>query len=145
MLGIVLWLAVTWSLTTAVANNAHAVIKIELNPLAKRVVTLKCHKKQYIYTVIQSDENGKKCGDKISVDVCWGRCDSYEIPDWRFPFKISHHPVCIHSGRTEMFAVLRYCEDGVKAGTNYYEYVTATECKCQTCTTTDTNCNSFNS
>ncbi|XP_050505057.1 thyrostimulin beta-5 subunit-like [Diabrotica virgifera virgifera] len=138
MLAIVVWLALTWSLARAVVINA--VLEPELEPIAEDPYTLKCHKKQYTYMVTQSDENGKQCWDKISVTACWGRCDSNEISDWRFPFKKSNHPVCVHFGRTKMFVTLRYCEDGVREGTDYYEYLDATECKCQMCTSNDTSC-----
>uniref|UniRef100_A0A6P7G204 Thyrostimulin beta-5 subunit-like n=1 Tax=Diabrotica virgifera virgifera TaxID=50390 RepID=A0A6P7G204_DIAVI len=88
MLGIVVWLALTWSLARAVVINA--VLEPELEPIAEDPYTLKCHKKQYTYMVTQSDENGKQCWDKISVTACWGRCDSNEVS---FRFK-TDKPVC---------------------------------------------------
>ncbi|KAK9737826.1 hypothetical protein QE152_g10395 [Popillia japonica] len=47
--------------------------------------TLECHRRIYTYQVSQSDANGRQCWDTLSVWACWGRCDSNEIADWRFP------------------------------------------------------------
>jgi hypothetical protein len=52
-----------------------------------------CQKRLYTYRVSQVDSNGKECWDDLSVQSCWGRCDSNEISDWKFPYKKSHHPV----------------------------------------------------
>lgn len=59
---------------------------------------------------------------------------------YRFPHKISHHPVCIHSGRTKSVARLRYCEAGVTPGTERYEFMEAESCRCQACSSTNTSC-----
>ncbi|CAG9863388.1 unnamed protein product [Phyllotreta striolata] len=130
----------TLTLTWISGARAVTIIVEPEGPIGDDGFTLQCHKKNYTYMVTQSDENGKQCWDKISVSACWGRCDSNEISDWRFPYKKSNHPVCVHYGRTKMFVKLRYCEEGVVEGTDYYEYLDASECKCQVCSSTDTSC-----
>ncbi|CAH1973472.1 unnamed protein product [Acanthoscelides obtectus] len=63
-----------------------------------------------------------------------------QISDWRFPFKRSNHPVCVHHGRTRVLYKLKHCEEGVKEGTELYEYLEADQCKCQLCSSSDTSC-----
>ncbi|XP_019868321.2 thyrostimulin beta-5 subunit [Aethina tumida] len=102
--------------------------------------TLDCHKRMYTYHVTQTDENGRSCRDKVSVMACWGRCDSNEIADWRFPYKKSNHPVCVHYGRKRSEVILRNCDEGVMPLTRIYQYLEADECKCQQCSSSDTSC-----
>lgn len=83
---------------------------------------------------------GLKCSDDVSVWSCWGRCDSHEISDWKFPYKKSYHPVCVHAGRSKTVAMLRKCDEGVLPETMRYEYMEANACNCQTCSTSDTSC-----
>ncbi|XP_030753288.1 thyrostimulin beta-5 subunit [Sitophilus oryzae] len=102
--------------------------------------TLKCNKRLYTYRVSQFDQNGKECWDVLSVMACWGRCDSNEIPDFRFPYKKSNHPVCVHYGRNKAFVILRNCEEGALPSAARYEYYEAADCKCQQCSSLDTSC-----
>ncbi|XP_074036529.1 glycoprotein hormone beta 5 [Leptinotarsa decemlineata] len=139
MITILLCLAVTLNSARGVIINADSVLEGE-QPLANAAKTLSCHRKLYTYLVTQQDENGKQCWDKVSVWACWGRCDSNEISDWRFPFKRSNHPVCVHYGRNRVFVTLRHCEDGIVEGTDHYEYLEADDCKCQVCSSSDTSC-----
>ncbi|CAH0554647.1 unnamed protein product [Brassicogethes aeneus] len=130
-----------WMLFSVVINLAlsQTVIKAHLEPLDASE-TLECHKRMYTYSVTQTDENGKSCRDKVSVMACWGRCDSNEISDWRFPYKKSNHPVCVHFGRNRSVVILRNCDEGVMPLTNRYEYLEAAGCKCQQCSSSDTSC-----
>nr|CAI5857363.1 unnamed protein product [Callosobruchus analis] len=138
----------SWVFTAAIASvvNAQSVIDAdpgvapENEPLVNSAVTLRCHRVPYTYRVQQADDNGKQCWDVISVMACWGRCDSNEISDWRFPFKRSNHPVCVHYGRNRVLTKLRHCEEGAKEGTELYEYLEADQCKCQLCSSSDTSC-----
>ncbi|XP_044733529.1 thyrostimulin beta-5 subunit [Chrysoperla carnea] len=102
--------------------------------------TLECHRRLYTYRAMQTDSRGLSCWDSLSVMSCWGRCDSNEISDWRFPYKRSYHPVCMHASRTPKTVILRHCDYGVESGTNRYEYLEATSCKCQACSSSDTSC-----
>lgn len=63
-----------------------------------------------------------------------------KISDWRFPFKKSSHPVCVHYGRNKVIVKLPKCEKGVLPGTELYEYMEAADCKCQQCSSSDTSC-----
>ncbi|EDS38374.1 glycoprotein hormone beta subunit [Culex quinquefasciatus] len=101
---------------------------------------LGCHKRVFTYRVSQTDSKGRECWDHVSVWSCHGRCDSNEISDWRFPYKRSHHPVCMHAGRTRSVAVLRHCHPDADPEAKLYEYMEPKSCSCQTCTSMDTSC-----
>ncbi|XP_055597292.1 thyrostimulin beta-5 subunit [Uranotaenia lowii] len=101
---------------------------------------LGCHKRVFTYRVTQTDAKGRECWDHVSVLSCHGRCDSNEISDWRFPYKRSHHPVCVHAGRTRSVAVLRHCDKEADPEARLYEYMEPKSCNCQTCTSMDTSC-----
>ncbi|GAB0096621.1 glycoprotein hormone beta-5 [Sergentomyia squamirostris] len=105
-----------------------------------KVATLGCHRRIYTYRVTQTDQKGRDCWDDVSVVSCWGRCDSNEISDWKFPFKRSYHPVCVHAGRQATVAVLRNCHPEAEPETRRYHYTEAVGCHCQTCSTQDTSC-----
>lgn len=67
----------------------------------------------------------------MSVWSCFGRCDSNEISDWKFPYKRSYHPVCVFAGRSKAVAMLRNCHPQASPETRRYEYMEATGCHCQ--------------
>ncbi|KAK3927859.1 Thyrostimulin beta-5 subunit, partial [Frankliniella fusca] len=102
--------------------------------------TLECHPRVYNSTVSRSDRNGRTCFDHVSVTSCWGRCDSNEISDYRFPYKRSHHPVCIHEAHEPRVVTLRHCQEGVEPGTERYEYLEARRCSCQVCRSSEASC-----
>nr|XP_022917830.1 thyrostimulin beta-5 subunit [Onthophagus taurus] len=104
------------------------------------VDTLQCHRRSYTYKVSQMDVNGRQCRDTLRVWACWGRCDSNEISDYRFPFKKSSHPVCVHYARTKSVAFLRDCDEDALPLTARYEYLEAASCRCQLCSSSDTSC-----
>lgn len=87
-----------------------------------------CHSFCTIFYVI---EIGHECWDHVSVWSCWGRCDSREISDWKFPYKKSYHPVCVHAGRSKAVAMLRFCHPQADPETRRYEYLEANACHCQ--------------
>jgi len=102
--------------------------------------TLSCHRRLYSYKVTKTDSSGKKCWDHVNVMSCWGRCDSNEIPDFRFPFKKSHHPVCMYGSRKPNFAVLKNCDAGAEPGTERYDYEEAETCHCSVCRSSVASC-----
>lgn len=162
------------------------VAKSEIPPVLQGLHNppLGCHMRLYTYRITQTDEKGihsfafqllqsiidefagHECWDYVNVWSCWGRCDSREISDWKFPFKKSYHPVCVHAGRSKAVAVLRHCHPMADPTTKRYEYLEANGCHCQvqstteviqillcwmpvsftikTCTTTDTSCEAPN-
>lgn len=100
--------------------------------IAGRVVaSLGCNRRLYTYRITQADSMGRECWDHVSVWSCWGRCDSKEISDWKFPYKRSYHPVCMHAGRSKAVAYLRQCHPDVEPETKRYEYLEAIGCHCQ--------------
>ncbi|KAJ6646424.1 Thyrostimulin beta-5 subunit [Pseudolycoriella hygida] len=105
---------------------------------------LGCNMRLYTYRITQSDSKGRECWDHVSVWSCFGRCDSNEISDWKFPYKRSYHPVCMHAGRSKAVAMLRNCHPQATPETRRYEYMEAMGCHCQTCSTTDTSCEAPN-
>lgn len=90
----------------------------------------------------ESDSKGNSCSDTITVNACWGRCDSKEISDWKFPFKKSHHPVCVPLGRTKSSVILRNCDHETGLEARKYDYMEPIACSCQICSTIDTSCES---
>jgi len=102
--------------------------------------TLDCHRRLYSYRVTKTDSTGKKCWDHVNVMSCWGRCDSNEIPDWRFPYKRSHHPVCLYGTRKANFAILTNCDADVELGTERYDYQEAETCVCTVCKSSEASC-----
>ncbi|XP_045532834.1 glycoprotein hormone beta-5 [Pieris brassicae] len=100
----------------------------------------RCKLKKYSHKAIQMDLNGLRCWDDVKIMSCWGYCLSYEISHWQFPYKESHHPVCVHGERKHASLKLRHCDPGVEPGTEVYHYVEAASCKCQVCSSEDTSC-----
>ncbi|XP_066975748.1 thyrostimulin beta-5 subunit [Macrobrachium rosenbergii] len=109
---------------------------VAINPLS----TLECHRRQYTYKVHKTDDNGRICWDYINVMSCWGRCDSNEIADWKFPYKRSHHPVCMHESTQLTEVTLRNCDDDVSPGTEIYAFHEATRCACLVCKSSEASC-----
>ncbi|XP_008467939.1 thyrostimulin beta-5 subunit-like [Diaphorina citri] len=107
---------------------------------ANQDITLDCHRRVYKYRVSQTDSLGRKCWDDIEVLSCWGRCDSNETSDWRFPYKRSHHPVCQHGARALKVVILNNCEENVEQGTEVYRYLEALSCKCSVCKSSEASC-----
>ncbi|KAK6636184.1 hypothetical protein RUM43_009837 [Polyplax serrata] len=102
--------------------------------------TLDCNRRTYSHKVIQTDSEGKICWDMVTVVSCWGRCDSNEVSDWKFPYKRSHHPVCMHGEREPKTVVLSNCEEGVEPGTEIHEFMEAVSCQCSLCKSSEANC-----
>ncbi|XP_071543579.1 thyrostimulin beta-5 subunit [Panulirus ornatus] len=109
---------------------------VAINPQS----TLECHRREYSYKVHKTDDNGLVCWDYINVMSCWGRCDSNEIADWKFPYKRSHHPVCIHEETRLSEKTLRHCDEGAAPGTETYKYYEATRCSCSVCKSSEASC-----
>lgn len=83
------------------------------------------------FLLFNRNVKGHECWDHVSVWSCWGRCDSREISDWKFPYKKSYHPVCVHAGRSKAVAMLRFCHPLADPETRRYEYLEANGCHCQ--------------
>ncbi|CAL4124514.1 unnamed protein product, partial [Meganyctiphanes norvegica] len=104
------------------------------------VSTLECHRRQYTYKVHKTDDSGRNCWDNINVMSCWGRCDSNEIADWKFPFKRTHHPVCMHRETKLTEVVLRNCDEDADPGTEIYTFHEAAACACTVCKSNEASC-----
>ncbi|KAF4528202.1 hypothetical protein B566_EDAN014027 [Ephemera danica] len=102
--------------------------------------TLECHRRLYTYKVQQADAAGHLCWDDVHVWSCWGRCDSNEISDWRFPFKRSFHPVCMHEDRLPRTVLLKNCATGASPGTELYTVLEAASCRCAVCKSSEASC-----
>ncbi|NP_001124380.1 glycoprotein hormone beta 5 [Bombyx mori] len=103
-------------------------------------MSVRCKLKRHSHKVMQTDLNSRRCWDDVKIVSCWGYCLSYEISDWQFPYKESHHPVCVHGERRHASVKLRNCDPGVEPGTEIYHYVEAVNCRCQVCSSEDTSC-----
>ncbi|XP_076314640.1 thyrostimulin beta-5 subunit-like [Tachypleus tridentatus] len=109
-----------------------------INPQA----TLECHRREYTYTATRTDSRGRQCWDSLTVMSCWGRCDSGEIADWRFPFKKSFHPVCIHERKRLVKVILQHCDPDADPELRIFEYYEADTCACQICESSTASCES---
>ncbi|PNF33410.1 hypothetical protein B7P43_G04185 [Cryptotermes secundus] len=130
------WSALCFTLVAAAWLGAEA-LSLQESTLAS---TLECHRRVYAYKVTKTDSAGRICWDVINVMSCWGRCDSNEISDWRFPYKRSFHPVCLHDSRAVSSVTLQNCEEGVEPGTERYEYLEALSCRCMICKSSEASC-----
>ncbi|XP_055945858.1 thyrostimulin beta-5 subunit-like [Argiope bruennichi] len=102
---------------------------------------LQCLRREYTLRASRSDDFGRRCWDVIRTTSCWGRCDSFEIPDWRFPYKISIHPVCMHDQKILRKVRLRHCDPpDTDDELRIYEYYDAATCSCGVCNSSDTFC-----
>ncbi|KAJ6217348.1 hypothetical protein RDWZM_008505 [Blomia tropicalis] len=106
--------------------------------------TLECHRREYTYMAVKSDkETGKRCTGFITVESCWGRCNSGEITDYHFPYKKSYHYVCMHGEQKKSMFELNDCDPDAPRYLRYYEAVVAKTCVCRMCETSQANCESF--
>ena len=63
-----------------------------------------------------------------------------QIADWKFPYKRSHHPVCLHESTRENKVVLRNCDPEVTPGTEVYVFREAAVCSCSLCKSSEASC-----
>ncbi|XP_034100863.1 thyrostimulin beta-5 subunit isoform X2 [Drosophila albomicans] len=135
--GLPLFLLIIWLMQAISAQMLQ-----DLQPLSSgpTIAPLGCHRRLYTYRVTQSDFQGRECWDNVSVWSCWGRCDSSEISDWKFPYKRSFHPVCVHAQRQPSVAILKNCHPDATDSIRKYKYMEAVNCHCHTCSTEDTSC-----
>lgn len=102
-----------------------------------------CEKLPYTFNVEQVDEKGYRCEGAITVNACYGRCQSKEISDWKFPYKRAHHPVCVtSSGVAKIVTMLTTCDPEAGMEARRYEYSEPIDCVCKICTTHNTSCES---
>ncbi|XP_049868140.1 thyrostimulin beta-5 subunit-like [Pectinophora gossypiella] len=120
--------------------NLRWMILLELWTVAFSRDLTSCTKRIYLARAEQIDPNGLRCWDTVKVPSCGGRCDSREISDWQFPFKLSRHPVCGFGARKPLIVRLRHCDPGVAAGTEVFHYVAADDCRCKVCSSQHTSC-----
>ncbi|KAI1302327.1 Glycoprotein hormone beta-5 [Halotydeus destructor] len=102
--------------------------------------TLACHRREYTFKASQTDNYGNQCWQYVKALSCWGRCDTGEIADWRFPFKKSYHPVCLLDKRRLRTIRLKNCSEKASLELRYYTYTEALSCSCQICHSSTTNC-----
>ncbi|KAG8327475.1 Cystine-knot domain [Homalodisca vitripennis] len=62
------------------------------------------------------------------------------ISDWRFPYKRSYHPVCLHDSRELTTTILRNCDPDVEPGTERYQFLQALSCRCLVCKSSEASC-----
>ncbi|XP_071503450.1 glycoprotein hormone beta-5-like [Diadema antillarum] len=120
----------TWTVLTAL------VLYCVLCPTAVGAANarLGCHVRQYLqYT---AEKSGCR-PQNIVVDACFGRCDTYEIPELEFPFKSSHHQMCSYQEVETVAIELNDCDPGVN---RTFLYKNAKSCKCRNCWPYNTFC-----
>ncbi|KPM03655.1 hypothetical protein QR98_0020890 [Sarcoptes scabiei] len=105
--------------------------------------TLDCHERSFTFKAIQTDpKTGLQCRDYIKLLSCWGRCNSGEISDYRFPYKRSFHYVCIHNFIERKAFKLTDCDPGAPEHLQWYRTVVAKSCVCRQCESSMANCES---
>lgn len=67
-------------------------------------------------------------------------CTIFQTTDWRFPFRKSTHPVCIHDARERVNITLRNCDKMAYPSTKTIEILQALSCKCSTCKSSEASC-----
>ncbi|KAK0059906.1 glycoprotein hormone beta-5, partial [Biomphalaria pfeifferi] len=108
--------------------------------------TLSCHLRRYQFRVTKppiyvSDGSIVHCTGVVTVNSCWGRCDSSEVGDYVMPFKISHHPVCSYTGRDRKRVTLSDCEGYPDPTVEVFD---ASGCECKLCDSDYTSCENLN-
>ncbi|XP_076365831.1 thyrostimulin beta-5 subunit-like [Tachypleus tridentatus] len=104
--------------------------------------TLECHKRLYTFKATRTDSKGRQCWDYLNAMSCWGRCDSGEIADWRFPYKRSYHSVCMHDEKQLRKVTLTHCDLDVEPQLRDYLFYEAVSCSCQICHSSTASCES---
>lgn len=126
--------------------------------------TLECHRREYTFKAVNREESsGTMCSDYITVESCWGRCNSgevikrikfqcaqriplkcnfssWQIADYHFPFKKAFHFVCMHGDSKKAFFELKDCDPGAPSYLRHYEVTVAKTCACRLCETSQANC-----
>ncbi|XP_015781999.1 uncharacterized serine-rich protein C215.13-like [Tetranychus urticae] len=120
--------------------NSNRIQKTKLIDLRS---TLECHRREFTFNASRSDGLGRKCWGLVTSMSCWGRCDSMEIADYKFPYKQSYHKVCIHNRKAIRTTLLPYCDRGVHQSLKIYKYVDAISCSCQFCDSSIASCEGF--
>ncbi|GFW64130.1 thyrostimulin beta-5 subunit [Trichonephila clavipes] len=115
-------------------------VSMELEDVLNTENTLECHRRDFTYKAVQTDENGFQCWGHVTATSCWGRCDTGEIGDWRFPYKRPFHPVCIHGNREIRTTLLPNCDAGANLDIAEYAYYEALSCSCYLCDSSSTSC-----
>ncbi|KAK3784569.1 hypothetical protein RRG08_003377 [Elysia crispata] len=109
--------------------------------------TLMCHVRHYQFRIHKPDvldpDTGAvlRCSGVVTVNSCWGRCDSSEVGDFMMPFRISNHPVCTYNGRIRRVVTLSDCHGYPDPTVEVFD---ARECKCQICDSDITSCENLN-
>ncbi|XP_046917196.2 glycoprotein hormone beta 5 [Dermatophagoides farinae] len=135
-------------MTEATSNNNNNIKERRINEKIRRKYltvqrTLDCHERSFTFKAVQTDPvTGLQCRDYIRLLSCWGRCNSGEISDYRFPYKRSFHNVCIHDVVEKRLFELTDCDAGAPEYLRSYETVVAKSCVCRRCETSMVNCES---
>ena len=67
-----------------------------------------------------------------------------QVPDYRVPYKLSHHPVCTYAGNPKRRKVqLVHCPPGAEIEDRETEILYAEKCKCQVCDPETMRCESL--
>ncbi|RWS14064.1 glycoprotein hormone beta-5-like protein [Dinothrombium tinctorium] len=141
----IIWILVLYSLFITVTPSSIDSDSTSYNETPKSYyinpnTTLECLRREYRYTAMRMDSHGRRCWERITVWSCWGRCDSGEISDWKFPYKRSYHPVCLPDRKRWRTIKLRNCDEEAPLELMYYRYLEAVSCKCDICRSSIASC-----
>ncbi|KRZ59516.1 Glycoprotein hormone beta-5 [Trichinella nativa] len=103
----------------------------------------RCQVRQYNFTAVKQDSNGKQCRGMVSTNACYGTCDTSEIGTHEFPYSAWKSVVCTYVKKKRQTAELTNCDDDVEPMTKYYHYLEAENCKCRRCKRPNMSCNNI--
>ncbi|NP_001161671.1 thyrostimulin beta subunit-like protein 1 precursor [Saccoglossus kowalevskii] len=74
---------------------------------------------------------------RITIDACWGRCQTFEVPDLLPPYTAANHTMCQYDVTEWRTVELSDCNPGVN---RTFVYLNALSCSCTKCSTKQSDC-----
>jgi len=130
-------LAIFFSLIICVSSSSGIIDPVTTTSCHVRAYRLHIVKKPYI----TPEGEVITCQAMVSVDSCWGRCESHEIGDYLPPWRLSHHPVCSYRALRRRRVPLPHCRGHPEP---YADVFDATDCVCRMCDSDYTSCEDLN-
>ncbi|KRY88990.1 Glycoprotein hormone beta-5 [Trichinella pseudospiralis] len=103
----------------------------------------RCQVRQYNFTAVKQDSNGKQCRGMVSTYACYGTCNTSEIGTNEFPYSTWKSVVCTYVKKKRQTVELTNCDNDVEPMTKYYHYLEAENCKCRRCKRPNMSCNNI--
>ncbi|XP_013400795.1 thyrostimulin beta-5 subunit [Lingula anatina] len=103
---------------------------------------LACNQREFRYNVekppyVAPDGTTITCKGTVKVWACYGRCETSEVGDYEFPFKLSFHNVCTYGGDVVRRRVTLDCPGYPDPTVELFD---VERCECQVCRYDKTSC-----